>query len=138
MAVPFLELMSWSIIPMLLFMALKQFTDGLEKTRTAMIISLIALPLNIFLNWLLIFGNLGFPRLELVGAGWGTLITRSLMFVALGIVVLTHPVFSRYMAVRRNQWQLRWQTMKETIAHRYSQCAAGRPGKRRLCHIGVS
>jgi len=115
MAVPFLELMSWSIIPMLLFMALKQFTDGLEKTRTAMIISLIALPLNIFLNWLLIFGNLGFPRLELVGAGWGTLITRSLMFVALGIVVLTHPVFSRYMAVRRNQWQLRWQTMKELL-----------------------
>ncbi|MCO5235115.1 MAG: MATE family efflux transporter [Chitinophagaceae bacterium] len=115
LAVPFLELMSWSVIPMLLFMALKQFTDGLEYTRTAMIISVIALPVNLFLNWLLIFGNWGFPRLELSGAGWGTLITRSLMFLTLGAVILRHPLFRRYIIVRKNQWKFRLKTIRELL-----------------------
>ncbi|HRP32364.1 MAG TPA: MATE family efflux transporter [Agriterribacter sp.] len=115
LAVPFLELMGWSVIPMLLFMSLKQFTDGLERTRTAMVISLVSLPVNIFINWLLIFGNWGFPRLELSGAGWGTLITRSLMFITLGAVILWHPLFKRYIIVRRNQWKLRWKTIRELL-----------------------
>ena len=72
LAVPFLQFMGWSTIPMIMFISLKQFTDGLERTRTAMLLSLSALPVNIFINWLLIYGNWGFPRLELTGAGYGT------------------------------------------------------------------
>ncbi len=115
LAVPFMQLMGWSVIPMILFMALKQFTDGLEFTRTAMILSLIALPVNVFLNWLLIFGNWGFPRLELAGAGWGTLITRTLIFLAMTIVILTHKTFWRYIAVRTNQWKLKTRTIRELL-----------------------
>jgi multidrug resistance protein, MATE family len=115
LAVPFMQLMGWSVIPMLLFMSLKQFTDGLQHTRTAMLISLLAMPVNILINWLLIFGNWGFPRLELAGAGWGTLITRSLMFISLGAVILWHPLFSRYIKVRKTQWVLRKDTIKALL-----------------------
>lgn len=115
LAVPFLQLMGWSIIPMILFMSLKQFTDGLEFTRTAMLLSVLALPINVFINWLLIFGHWGFPRLELVGAGWGTLITRTLIFLVLGIVILSHKTFRRYVAVRSNQWKLNAQTIKRLL-----------------------
>jgi len=115
LAMPFMQLMSLSIIPMLLFMTLKQFTDGLEYTRTAMLLSLCGMPINIFLNWLLIYGNLGFPRLELTGAGYATLITRSLIFIALAFVVAKHRTFSRYMAVSRSQWKLKWKTWKELL-----------------------
>ena len=115
LAVPYLRLVGWSIIPMLLFIALKQFTDGLEFTKTAMILSVAALPLNFFFNWVLIFGNLGFPRLELVGAGWGTLLTRIIIFVILGIVVLKHSTFNKYIAVRKKQWVLKWATIKELL-----------------------
>src|ERR1035438_7590241 len=87
LAVPFLRLMGWSTIPMLMFIALKQFTDGLERTRTAMLLSLSALPINVFINWLLIYGNWGFPRLELTGAGFGTLITRTIILIAFLIVL---------------------------------------------------
>ncbi len=114
-ALPFMKLMGLSIIPMLLFMTLKQFTDGLEFTRTAMLISLAGMPVNILLNWLLIYGNGGFPRLELVGAGWATLITRSIMFIVLGIIILKHSTFRKYMAVSGSQWRLRWQTQKELM-----------------------
>lgn len=115
MAVPFLRIISLSIIPMMFFMTLKQFTDGLEYTRTAMTLSLIALPLNAFLNWLLIFGNWGFPRMELVGAAWGTLITRTLIFIALTLVVFKHKTFRRYMAASRTSWKFSWETTKELL-----------------------
>jgi MATE family multidrug resistance protein len=115
LAVPFLRLMGWSVIPMILFMALKQFADGLEFTRTAMLLSVLALPVNVFLNWLLIFGNLGAPRLELEGAGWGTLITRTLIFLVMGIIIFTHKTFRRYVAVRSNQWKIKIKTIRELL-----------------------
>jgi MATE family multidrug resistance protein len=115
LALPFMQLMGLSIIPMLLFMTLKQFTDGLEFTKTAMILSLAGMPVNIFLNWLLIYGNWGFPRLELIGAGWATLITRTLIFIALAITILKHKTFSKYIAVSKNQWKLRTKTLGELL-----------------------
>lgn len=115
LSVPYMQLMGWSVIPMLLFMALKQFTDGLEYTKTAMTLSLISIPLNFGLNLLLIFGFWGFPRLELNGAGWGSLISRSVIFFALAIVVLRHKLFKKYIAIRKRQWVLRKRTMRELL-----------------------
>lgn len=114
-SMPFMILIGYSIIPMLLFMTLKQFTDGLEFTRTAMLLSLCALPVNIFLNWLLIYGNWGFPRLELEGAGWATLITRTLIFFLLAAVVLRHRIFKRYIVVGASQWKLKIKTIRELL-----------------------
>lgn len=115
LAVPYMQLMAWSVIPMLLFMALKQFTDGLEFTKTAMTLSVLAIPLNGFLNWLLIFGNWGFPRLELIGAGWGTFITRIVIFVALAIVILKHSLFKRYIIIGKRQWKLNKKTWQDLL-----------------------
>ena len=115
LAVPFLQIMGWSTIPMIMFISLKQFTDGLERTRTAMLLSLSALPVNIFINWLLIYGNWGFPRLELTGAGLGTLTTRVIIVIVFIIVLQKHSMFSKYIAVRKNQWKLQWQTIKELL-----------------------
>ncbi|KIO77805.1 multidrug transporter MATE [Pedobacter lusitanus] len=115
LAVPFMRVMCYSTIPMLLFIGLQQFTDGLEKTRTAMIISLMALPVNIFFNWLLILGNLGFPRLELMGAAWGTFITRIIVFTAMALVICFTPFYRRYIAVRKRQWVIKWATIKELL-----------------------
>lgn len=107
LAMPFMNIMCLSIIPMVLFMALKQFADGLQHTKTAMVLSLSAIPINIFLNWLMIYGNWGVPRMELVGAGYATLITRTIIFIALGLVILNHKIFRKYMAVGKNQWRFK-------------------------------
>jgi multidrug resistance protein, MATE family len=116
LAIPFMTLVGISVVPMLLFMTLKQFADGLEYTKTAMVLSLAAIPVNIFLNWLLIYGHWGFPRLELVGAGYATLITRSLIFIVLGLVILKHHRFRRFISLREHQWKLNWQTMRTLLA----------------------
>jgi len=115
LGVPYLQIMGWSIIPMMLFIGIKQFTDGLERTRTAMLLSIAALPINIFINWLLVYGNWGFPRLELTGAGYGTLITRILILLIFMVVLFVHPFFSRYVAVRKSQWNLQMHTIKELL-----------------------
>lgn len=116
LALPFMKLMGLSIIPMLLFMTLKQFADGLEYTKTAMVLSLASVPLNVFLNWLLIYGNWGFPRLELVGAGWATFITRTITFFALSLVVLKHARFQPFVSEWQTQWKLRRKTLKELLS----------------------
>ena len=115
LALPFMTLVGLSVIPMLLFMTLKQFTDGLEYTKTAMMLSIAAMPVNIILNWLLIYGHWGFPRLELVGAGYATLITRTLIFIVLGLIILKHRTFNRFVAVRENQWKYNMKTMRELL-----------------------
>ncbi|MGN7786906.1 MATE family efflux transporter [Niabella sp. 22666] len=115
LAMPFMTLMSFSIIPMVLFMTLKQFADGLQYTKTAMALSIAAIPLNVFLNWLLIYGNWGLPRLELIGAGYATLITRVTIFVLLGIVILNHKVFKKYMAVSKTQWKIKKDTLVQLL-----------------------
>nr|WP_262915302.1 MATE family efflux transporter [Niabella ginsengisoli] len=115
LAMPFMTLMSISIIPMVLFMTLKQFADGLQYTKTAMTLSIVAIPLNVFLNWLLIYGNWGFPRLELVGAGYATIITRTAIFIALGIVILNHKVFKKYISVSKSQWRIKKDTLSQLL-----------------------
>lgn len=112
-SISFFKLISLSLIPMLIFTAIKQFCDGLEYTKTAMVLSIISLPINAFLNWIFIYGNLGFPRMELTGAGYGTLITRILITVLLIIVVLKHRLFSKYINYRKEAWKIDLSIWKE-------------------------
>ena len=114
-ALPFMKIMGLSMIPVLLFITLKQFADGLQYTRTAMALSLLSMPLNVFLNWLLIYGNWGFPRFELVGAGYATLITRSLAFLILLTVVLRHKTFQPFTVAHKESWKLRRRTARELL-----------------------
>ncbi|MDQ6813375.1 MAG: MATE family efflux transporter [Bacteroidota bacterium] len=115
LALPFYKLIAWSLIPMLMFAAVKQFCDGLEFTKTAMTLSLISLPLNAFLNWIFIYGRFGFPRMELAGAGLGTLITRVLIAVVLIIIVLKHKIFKPYILARATAWKIDTNTWKELL-----------------------
>lgn len=87
LAQSYLYIISFSVVPMLLFLCLKQFADGLSQTLPAMIITLAAVLLNVILNWIFIYGNLGAPKLGLDGAGIATLITRISMFLAIWLYI---------------------------------------------------
>ncbi len=75
----FLRILNFSILPMLITIAVRQFTDGLGHTKVAMVTTFGGLGLNIFLNWVMIYGNLGFPALGMNGAAYATLISRICM-----------------------------------------------------------
>jgi MATE family multidrug resistance protein len=114
-AVPYFVIMGWSLFPMMIFLAFKQFADGLQYTKTGMVISIVALPINAFLCWLLIYGKWGFPRLELVGAGIATLITRIFQAVAMAIVIWRHRIFQPFIQIRKSAWHLKKHTLKELL-----------------------
>ena len=67
---------------MLVFTALKQGLQALHRTRPIVITILVANLANVFFNWVMIFGHLGFPPLGAVGSAWATSLTR-LLLVAL-------------------------------------------------------
>jgi MATE family multidrug resistance protein len=93
---PYLLIISLSIIPFMFFQAFKQFTEGLSFTRQSMMITIIGNLVNIGLNYVLIYGKLGFPALGLTGAGIATLISRCYMAAAMSGFVYTGKRFKIY------------------------------------------
>ena len=79
LAIPYYRILVFSTIPFLLFSLLKQVGEGLGNTILAMIATISANLVNIGLNYVLIYGKLGFPELGLMGAGYATLIARIIM-----------------------------------------------------------
>ena len=75
----YMVLVAWSILPLMIYHAIKQFGEALNVPEPAMWITWFGVLLNIFLNWILIYGNLGSPALGLDGAGIATLIARAAM-----------------------------------------------------------
>lgn len=82
---PFFLLISASLIPVLLFQVQRQFAESLGHPWIPMVVMLVDVALNAWLNWLLIWGHWGFPELGLLGAGIATLIARIAAVVALAI-----------------------------------------------------
>ena len=115
LAKDYLIIMGYSLIPMMVFSACKNFSDGLQYTQTAMTLSILSLPLNALLCWLFIYGHWGFPALGVSGAGMATLITRTVLAIAMIVVIAKHKVFNPFISLRKEAWQLRTATIKEML-----------------------
>ncbi len=89
-------LVSFSTFPLFAGFGVKNFTDGLSYTKPAMVVTLLGVLLNVFLNWLFIFGNWGMPALGLNGAGVATISSRVFIFIALLGYVFKSPLFVEY------------------------------------------
>lgn len=96
LAMPYLDLVAFSLVPLIVFQAFKQFSEGLSQTRYPMYATVIANVVNITLNYLLIFGSLGFPKLGIVGAAMGTLIARVVMVFYLWMLLKNKKKFHDY------------------------------------------
>ena len=94
--IPYYILQLFSVIFTMLFNAFKQFSDGTTDTLTPMFIMLGANALNIFGNYLLIYGNWGCPELGLTGAGISTLASRILTFGVFCLLFAFHPRYKVY------------------------------------------
>lgn len=96
LALPYLDLVAFSLVPLIIFQAFKQFSEGLSQTRYPMYATIIANVVNITLNYLLIFGSFGFPKLGIVGAAIGTLVSRVVMVFFLWFLLKSKKKFHDY------------------------------------------
>ncbi|WP_291965092.1 MATE family efflux transporter [Maribacter sp.] len=96
LALPYLDLVAFSLVPLIIFQAFKQFSEGLSQTKYPMYATIVANIINIVLNYLLIFGNFGFPEMGIVGAAIGTLVSRFFMVFYLWFILKTKEKFKYY------------------------------------------
>lgn len=107
----FLAALSIGLLPLFISAVLRNFIDALGYTRVTMLITLCAVPINIGLNYLLIFGKLGFPRLGGVGAGYASATTYWCMLL-ISITVIHHikpfknyRIFDHFFGVSLKEWK---------------------------------
>ena len=96
-AKPYLGLLGFSIIPLMVFMTFKQFAEGLGFTKQAMMISLWGNALNVCLGIIFVKGLFGFDPMGVSGVGWSTLIDRSIMAIVMAIYVIKSKHFRIYL-----------------------------------------
>lgn len=114
LAIPYYEIVAISMIPLMIFQGLKQFTDGLSETKYAMYATILTNIVNVVLNFALIYGLWIFPRLEIVGAALGTLISRVVMVAFLYIVLMRKEKFAVYMK-RLNLYEIKAKVFQKII-----------------------
>lgn len=96
LALPYLDLVAFSLVPLIIFQAFKQFSEGLSQTRYPMYATIIANVVNIILNYLLIFGTFGFPEMGIIGAAIGTLVSRFVMVLYIWFLLKSKKKFHDY------------------------------------------
>jgi MATE family multidrug resistance protein len=102
LAVPFFDVIIFSIIPLSLFFTCKQYCEGLSNTKLALFISIGGNLLNILLNYLLIYGKWGFPELGYLGSAWASFYARAFMGLSFMVLVFTSPITREINAVIRS------------------------------------
>ena len=96
MAAPYIDWVAFSLIPVIMYQGYKQFADGLAKTKYSMYAIFMANVVHIFFNYVLIYGIWVFPKLGILGAALGTVISRIMMVVFMDLLLRKNEAFKRY------------------------------------------
>ncbi|PLT34995.1 MATE family efflux transporter [Bacillus sp. V5-8f] len=106
----YLIALSIGMVPLFIYNALRSFIDSLGQTRVSMIITLLALPINVGLNYLFIYGKFGFPELGGIGSGYATAITYWIItIITVAVIIKIHPfsdyqIFKTFYRVSFKEW----------------------------------
>lgn len=96
MAESFVHTAVWLFVPAFMIVVLRSFLSALGATRVILVITLAGIPLNVLFNYALIFGNFGFPRLELAGAGIATTLVNVVMLLMMVAYIVLHKRHRRF------------------------------------------
>lgn len=110
----YVRAMQWAILPFYGFVVLRSFVSALERPGWALVIVFAAVAFNAFCNYCIMFGNLGFPRLGIFGAGITTALSSTLMFLGMVAVIYLDRRFRRYHLLGRF-WRPDWTRFREVF-----------------------
>ncbi|MCD0504573.1 MATE family efflux transporter, partial [Bordetella petrii] len=107
----YLRALLWALPPFLGFLVLRSFVAALQRPRSALWVALAGILFNALADWVLVFGNLGFPAMGLVGAGVASAVASLALFVGMIAVVAHDRTFRRYRLLH-GVWQADWHRLK--------------------------
>ncbi|WP_121313155.1 MATE family efflux transporter [Flavobacterium sp. 102] len=96
LAKPYLDIVGFSLVPLIIFQAYKQFADGMSQTKYSMWATIIGNVVNIIINYLLIYGIWFFPKLGIIGAAIGTIASRIIMLLFMHYIMKSKAKFHYY------------------------------------------
>ncbi len=105
----------WALLPYMGCLVLRNFIAALERPAWGVGVTLLTIPFNLFMGWVLIFGHLGSPALGLFGAGVASALSSLFMFLGMVAVVTGHRRFRRYRLLGRF-WVADWSRFKAVWA----------------------
>lgn len=114
LAAPYIDWVAFSLIPVIIYQGYKQFADGLSRTKYAMYSIFMANVVHIFFNYVLIYGVWFFPKLGIIGAALGTVISRIMMVVFMHYLLKYNEELKVYFT-KFNFNQIRKKILKQII-----------------------
>ena len=96
LAAPYIDWVAFSLIPVIIYQGYKQFADGLSQTKYSMYAIFFANVVHVFFNYVLIYGVWFFPKLGIIGAALGTVISRILMVIFMHYIMKQNAIMKRY------------------------------------------
>jgi len=112
LAVPYIKWVGFSVLFVMIFQAMKQFSDGLGLTKISMHAILITNIINVIISYVFIYGVWIFPRLEVLGAGVGTVVARVTVIGIFWWLLARHPFTSPFVTrIPRPVWD--WKLIKK-------------------------
>ena len=146
----YLRIAGWGLVPALGVMLLKAYLSALERTRIVLWVTLVAVAVNVAVNWLLIFGNLGFPEMGIRGAALASLAVHAASFGLLALYAVSafpeHRLFQRlwrpdwgaFAAVFRLGWPIGLTNLAEVGLFSFSAVMVGWVGELPLAAHGIA
>ncbi|NYT35393.1 MATE family efflux transporter [Allopusillimonas soli] len=111
MAGTYLRGLLWAMPSFLGYLVLRSFVSALERPRSALFAAFAGILFNVFANWVLIYGNLGFPALGLIGAGIASASATFALLLIMSIIVQVEPGLRRY-RVFSELWRSDWPRLR--------------------------
>lgn len=96
LAKPFVDWVAFSLVPLIIYQGYKQFADGMSMTKVSMYAIIMANVLHVFINYCLIYGVWFFPKMGIIGAALGTVISRIAMVVFMHVILSQKERLKQY------------------------------------------
>lgn len=107
LSLEYIEIMRWALIPNGIFFVLQGFSGAINQTKPVMISGLLSNLINVVLNWIFIFGNLGFPALGIRGAALGTGLSAVISATFMFLVAYRHRWPTKFGVFRYRSFSLK-------------------------------
>ena len=112
LAKPYIDWVAFSLVPLIIYQGYKQFADGLSLTKVSMYAIVMANILHVIINYLLIYGIWIFPKMGILGAALGTVISR------IAMVVFMHMILSRKEQLKQYFYNFSFDEIKKEMINK--------------------